>query len=654
MKKIDIIYLGIFTSLVIVIFPFIFSLNSLSGGDYTSTSSYVHSLLASFSSWCSYINLGYDCAAIHLHYSPLGILFERIAAIFRYNTPVTERIIWWIPFLLGSFISSLLLARKLFPSTQLHFLTPIIYTFNTYILMVVGGGQISGIGLGYAFYPLTIYFWANLIEKRRVVDSLICGICISMIIILDPRVALVSALTVFIFCLHHVLPHISNKKHIVRDIFLFFILPSIVALATHFYWILPLVISGTSPLGQLGQAYDSTNAVRYFSFAKLENSLALMHPNWPKNIFGLVGFMKSEFLIFPILAFSFLLFQKKVGRRELSIALIGLVGVFLAKGVNEPAGQLYEFLFNNFPGFSLFRDPTKWYFLIALSYSLLIPLSLIEISKRFKRSEHLLAVVFLGFFVFTLIPIFSMKLGIKTVNMPADYIKLEGFLNQERDFFRTLWIPTYQRFGLYNNNHPVVVGIEQLGASGNEDVARFLSTNKNVIQVAGIKYLIVPYDSEKEIFLNDRKYDERLRLKLISDISRVEWLKRLPDIGRIAVWEVPNAKNRFTIEGRGSIPFLKINDTQYQLFVQQNNKQTVIFNERFSQGWYAQQGDTIIQSKPYLGMVNSFQLEAKSAAVSVYYKPQEYVTIGLGVSVITFLAIAVFIVYKLKNEKLKK
>src|SRR5207247_1280407 len=91
-----------------------------------------------------------------------------------------------------------------------------------------------------------------------------------------------------------------------------------------------------------------------------------------------------EFLVIPIFAYSGLLFLKnaKKPRVLLSFAFIGLVGAFLAKGANEPFGILYLWLFDHFPGFIMFRDPSKFYLLVAIAYSILITFSLEQLWER--------------------------------------------------------------------------------------------------------------------------------------------------------------------------------------------------------------------------------------------------------------------------------
>jgi len=55
----------------------------------------------------------------------------------------------------------------------------------------------------------------------------------------------------------------------------------------------------------------------------------------------------------------------------------------------------------------------------------------------------------------------------------------------------------------------------------------------------------VPYDSEGEIFLSDRKYDNKVYLKVVSEVDKISWLKTNFRFGKIAVFTVPNPKDHF-------------------------------------------------------------------------------------------------------------
>src|SRR4030042_888179 len=74
---------------------------------------------------------------------------------------ITEKIVWFFPFLIFSTISIYKLA-KVFKLSLVSFLfASIFYLFNTYILLVIGGGQV-GIALAYSLFPLS---FALLVES---------------------------------------------------------------------------------------------------------------------------------------------------------------------------------------------------------------------------------------------------------------------------------------------------------------------------------------------------------------------------------------------------------------------------------------------------------------------------------------------------------
>jgi len=74
-----------------------------------------------------------------------------------------ERIVWYWPFLGLDIFSSWYLIKTVLPEARFKFLAPFVYLFNTYILMIVGGGQVS-IFLPYAIAPLVLGLFIQLIN----------------------------------------------------------------------------------------------------------------------------------------------------------------------------------------------------------------------------------------------------------------------------------------------------------------------------------------------------------------------------------------------------------------------------------------------------------------------------------------------------------
>ena len=422
-----------------------------------------------------------------LYYQIPAKLFVQVLGL---SWEVVERVIWFVPFVILSIYSSYSLTKS--------WLGVLVYTTSTYILMVVGGGQM-GVAFGYALAPLVL---AWLI---RGTNQLMGGLLLAVQLMFDPRMAYITLFGVVLYYL------VTDWKK-VRLI----IIPLIIAFILNLFWIVPIIMSGT---GEYGDIYTGGEMVEFFSFAKFENAISLFHPNWPDNIFGKVGFQRPEFMLLPILAFSSLLFSKKP--KILFFALLGLVGSFLAKGANEPFGIVYLWLFEHVPGFVMFRDPTKWYLLIALSYCVLIPYVL----NHFKVKW--VVWLFIVYWVILIRPVWLGKLmgTFRPEAVPGEYIELKDFIYEQDSDFKTLWIPSRQRFGFVSKNHPA------LEASTTAELSKSLLIEKQV------KYIIVPYDDRKELFIEDHKYAPALRAELIEELDDISWLEH-NKMGNIDIFEI--------------------------------------------------------------------------------------------------------------------
>jgi hypothetical protein len=561
----------------------------------------------------------------------------------------------------------LFLGLAIYSSYQLtkSWIGVLIYTTNTWILMVLSGGQI-GIALAYAIAPLVL---KKLIEGVKYKTLSIKYIVLSALIfaihvMLDIRVAFLTTLIVLGYIIFH--HFIINRIGLVKLVIHYSLLIILVALL-HSFWILPSVFISIRG-GNVASIVDTSIAsLEFFSFAKFENSLSLLHPNWPENIFGKVAFMKPEFLIIPILAFGSLLFirnskfkiknntaieQYKNGT-ILFFALVGLAGAFLAKGIQEPFGFIFNFLYSNIPGFNLFRDPVKFYIFIALAYSMLIPYTL----RSFGKFKNFAFMLFILFWVYLNLPfILEPNVGVfKQRTIPQDYIELKEFLVSKPEFFRTLWIPSVQRFAFVSDNRPAIGREEILKGDYEEQIKQLKKQGTGeLLRNLSVKYVIVPYDSEGEIFLSDRKYDEDKYKDAVEKIREITWLKERPDFGKIAVFEVDNPRGRFFSPSASvRVSYQMIKPTEYKVRVENAKEGDIlVFAEGFDAEWKARENnvDNEISSTKYYNLINSFRLpKAGSYNLEVYYEPQKWVERGLIVSAVTLLGM-IFILYRLKQK----
>ena len=503
-----------------------------------------------------------------------GLPTAIMANIFHFSWNYIGRILYFSPFLILGIVSIFVLLKKILLQNRFIPLAVLLYLSNTYILLLVGGGQLLYV-VGYSLVPLVFWSYIRLINNGtiRVKDILLAGLFTGLLLMIDPRILYMTVVIIFLYWLVYSIAfykksHVHNIKKLL-SIFISFVICGLI----NSFWIIPTIFSRDHTIISTIKAYVPRSNVQYFSFAKLENTISLLHPNWPENIFGKVGFMKPEFLLLPILAFASLLFitnkDKKEARYVLFFALLGLIGAFLAKGANDPFGGVYLWMFEHVPGFVMFRDPTKWYTLVALSYSVLIPFSVWKIYELMKKNskfsifnlQNLFVLLFIFFWLFTIRQAVFGQLGgtFKPTTVPSEYVSFANYLSQQKQFSRTLWVPTIQRFGFASQNHPAIAAQDFFHAYDEKSLIKKLYApgTEKLLQELGVKYVVVPTDSQKEIFLKNNTYSVQLYQQTVTDVSKISWLKpvalpwscglRIGDcgLGNLAVFEVPNPKDHF-------------------------------------------------------------------------------------------------------------
>ncbi|MCL5432844.1 MAG: hypothetical protein M1524_01890 [Patescibacteria group bacterium] len=563
---------------------------------------------------------------------------------------------WFLlPFVL-SFLSGFFLFRYFAKSkSKLAILAGFIYSANTYFLLVILGGQ-SGVALAYSIAPIVLMKFKQFIDNPRPKNAIVASIYISLQLLFDPRILYITLIAILMFFVFDALILKKNFKKIIIFLPVIIFIP----LLLHGYWIFPLIFFKTSPLPS---GFDNVNNVKFFSFADFSRSISLLHPNWPENIFGKVYFMRPEFILLPIFAYSSLFFIKKRSKiMNLNIiffVIIGLLGSFLSKGVNGPFGDMYLSLFNYFPGFKMFRDPSKWYILTAISYSFLIPFTIYSIRKiayskinnsGLKFIPNLILVFIIIYLIYLVFPNTYAKLGTLFTQgeIPAEYLQFKDYLSSQNTFSRSLWIPQVQRFAYYSNQHPVVMGEELFKKARPEDQLEKLNDPKteSLLEEFSIKYVVIPSDSKEEIFLKDRKYDERKYLNTVNGLRKISWLKERKKFGKIIVFEVPGSMDRFRLENSDTkLTWGALSPSQYKIEAKNGIIGRLIFSENYDENWIAIADGKKIKSEKYKQLFNSFVINDRSDFVEIYYMPQGFVNIGVIISIVTIFSLTGIIIY---------
>lgn len=670
MKKIiKLLPLFVVLSFSFLIFKNWFSLNPLSSGDWT------YAFLSSsreFSAypqvWNTHFFGGFGGAIpFILGLETFFLATSKFLSLAGLNWILIERLIWFWPYLVLSFFSSYFLFKSFFKISFYSVLAALIFVTNTYALMLASGGQM-GVALAYAISPFVVGYFVRfsnenkyLSIKSNFLESIFFGGLLAIIAAYDLRITYIVLTVLFLYT---IVVRPFTKKTFFRFLFFVFLIPTIIIVLLNAFWTFPFIALSTHALDAVPKgSYVSMESVRFFSFAKFENTFSLLHPNWPENIFGKVSFLHSEFLIIPILAFISLLFglkDKKNYKTVGFLSFLGVFGAFLAKGTNDPFGNVYELLFSHFPGFFMFRDSTKWYLIVVIAYSVLIPYSLYNISlflnKKYKVKNWTIFIVFLVFWAVLIREgvVGQLSGTFKKQTVPVEYIQLADKILGDHTFYRILYVPTYERYGYVSDQNPALSADIIFKTSDIKTIISKLNNPKTGTELseAGVRYVVVPTDPQKEIYLSDRKYDDSIRVNLVEEIDNIPWLIKLKGHGNLNVYELKEKRERFFMLGQGKVSLKKISSSEYQINLQNvKNGDRLVFSDAYSKDWVLINSTNTNHSVSYRNFNSWNLLRTGDYSVKVYYGPQKWVDYGLIVSAITAVVIFVVLVWLHREQK---
>lgn len=574
-------------------------------------------------SWISYLGNGFGGGTLTYALDSYLYFVSNISVnLFNAGWELIGKAFYFLTFLILLIVSTIYFLRVVFESYQSKYLLMgiglLLITANTYILILVNGGQM-GVALAYAISPLVLGVFFRLFKVIHTLHfnrplalkyAILAGLSLAACAIFDSRIAYVLVIVVGLFYVYRQIYSGFRRFSVVS--FGYFIASGITFFFLSSFWVIPMLIYKINPAAEVVWDYGSTDLFNFLSFANLSNSLALLHPNWPENIFGKVYFLQPEFIVFPILAYSSLLFVNRFKNNDIQMyiivfSLLGLTGAFLSKGANPPFETVNTLLFSMVPGFGLFRDPTKFYMLTVLSYGVMIPFFLSQATEivqknivKQKQLTYLIPVLFLIFFLFTIRHALLNELsGVFTSRqIPMEYRKLKEFISSQDDFFRVLWLPNQQRFNYYSNTHPAVGATHYFNTSSAPallvGLAEGMKTGK--LQNASIKYIVIPYDSEGEIFVKDRKYDEQQYNYFIKETREITELREVEGFEKVKVFEIPFPKPHLYLE-HGDIQNLTVHGpTLYSFTARIQDGTTLHFVENYSPYWNLQYNNTTASS----------------------------------------------------------
>lgn len=418
------------------------------------------------------------------------------------------------------------------------------------------------------------------------------------------------------------------------------------------------------------------------------------------------------FWLVPVFAMVGLFLHRK-NKHILFFGLVSFLGILLTKQVGLPFSGLYEWMYLHFPGFSAYREASKFFFIVALGYSVLIAGFIdwlfINFQKEKRQSYIVYGVTLLVaiLFLWNAKPAITGELGTLFVprHIPEDYIVLKNNIIKQPEFFRTLWVPVYSRWSIYTNNHPELSAIDQINGAGGMLITNEAKDEKNVegdlvikllqkpvgntlLDTASIKYVFVPLqdDANDDNFF---KYYGKDRSFYITSLDSIPYLKRV-NIGlkNIAVYENEGFKPHISLtnispDNGDSISSQFINPSEYKVLLSHvMNPITLHFSESYHPKWKLHVGEfewikTVTDKNYFLTDrdhtkdtygLNSYYLDPRAICqnydckknpdgsydieMTLFFQPQAYGYIGSIISAITFISSVIFLIVSFVKVRL--
>ena len=464
--------------------------------------------------------------------------------------------LFYVPAIVLSFTGPVFLAKRLEYSGVVQFFAALLYTLNTYFILLIDGGQV-GIALAYGLFPFVVAVLIELFTKPGYYKYFLSVLLLFLLTMFDPRVGILS---VFVSVLWVLFTNFGKWKSVLK----YTLLVGIAWLGLNAYWIVPLT--------RIKQASLSLT-VSDLGLLSLLNGLFLYQPHWSANIFGVVTWSEWYFVGFTLLIFGGLLLRIK--RREIAMTLLFLLFVFLLKGSTYPFGGIYSFAVSNLPFGSAFRDSSKFFIPLMLIGGILIGNTLVAINKKYEignTKKYLLAGAVYVYILLTLLPVFAGKMNfvLSGASHSQGLTTISQQLQKDSNFSRSLWFPERHPLAYETENNPALdakslTTLAPLAnmTAGSSDMFNYIYQSEDFLnwyRLLGIKYLVLAGDTRNP---NLGEEDQLAWKKLQDRLDEIDLEKSGEDVYEVSdiyprVFFVdkmiavvgPEMQTRFTDEGR--------------------------------------------------------------------------------------------------------
>jgi len=650
----------------------------LSSGDwYHWTDRATLELATSWGVWVNYVNFG--MVNIQIPFNIFMAIWSFVVRI-GLSFDIASKLTLFAPIAILSFISPYVFSKRLTHDVHVSFVVALFYGTTTYALI----NQVP-IQFVYALSPLVFYFFIIALEDNKLQDWVVFSLFYWIAVCYEIRIMYVVSFVLFFYFIFHYF--LVYKRYLKAFIYCCFITIFLSA-----FWLLP------SLQGSVSSAVSSTTNRALFGggLFSIQQAFTVFTWNWtgsrPDDQFVNQPIQMYFWILPLILLMSFFIVKFKFKKQVIFFWIVSLIGIILTKQSGKPFSDLYQYLFLHFPGFSLFREASKFYIVTVIGYTGLLSFTLLHIKQKRPLIFIFISFVLCSSFFLNLKPLLDESAqGLFVSKEPSsDYGVVESFIESKPYYFRTLWVPVYSRWSFFNNIHPQTSLVSSTGSEwknlikkqidpliNNDRLTEIFSSkfSNQLLNISSLRYVIVPI---RDIANDDDFYkDYGERQFFIDELDKLPYLQRI-DIGttELVVYEnadyrphIYTTRNQETIYG--NIPFEQVdfqfrNPTEYQISLKNISDPVYVnFSESYHPDWKLRAGDfqwfDVLTKKDYFlpdtdhsqndAKLNSFLIDPAyirqhlskdqyrenpdgsiDVDLTLYFKPQSYFYFGLIIS----------------------
>jgi hypothetical protein len=324
---------------------------------------------------------------------------------------LSEKFLFFWPLAILSFVAPWLFARCILGNARWALLSALIFGGNIYIVLI--GTMHPTVAMAEAIAPLSLLAFHLAMQRLSLRWALITGLLLALEFAYDVRI---TYLTIVLGLLYFVIVSAFGfrpRKWLTR-LGLSAVALSLLA-GAEAYWLVPFL----TYQGDHGLNLPSSP---WIAFMRISHGITGVHPFWTGSAPTL--FQSNEvnpaYFVFPLVAFLPLL-RQRIRPEILWLSAAAVLSAFLIKQDNPPAGQIYDWMFSHVPGWGMFREASKLFFIVALAFSVLVAAAirqLINSQGRMRTTAKLIAFTGLSAVValsaVSFLPLTNGQLGLTT------------------------------------------------------------------------------------------------------------------------------------------------------------------------------------------------------------------------------------------------